>query len=129
MAQELSATACTSTTRIGSPYYEEGDAIATDHAPHTAVDKDVEFGAARPGIAGIETALGILLELVAADLLPLAHAKPEGERVIQGALDQPLLLAQLGLYTLKRTPGLLRPVGLSRLQALLLQAQAQACLL
>jgi dihydroorotase len=49
------------------------DAIVTDHAPHTAVDKDVEFGLARPGIAGIETALGVLLELVDAGLLPLAR--------------------------------------------------------
>jgi dihydroorotase len=38
------------------------DAIATDHAPHTEVDKAVEFGLAKPGIAGIETALGVLLE-------------------------------------------------------------------
>jgi dihydroorotase len=50
------------------------DAIATDHAPHTQVDKDVEFGAARQGIAGIETALGLLLEAVDAGLLPLARA-------------------------------------------------------
>lgn len=50
------------------------DAIATDHAPHTQVDKDVEFGAARPGIAGIETALGVVLELVDAGLLPLDRA-------------------------------------------------------
>lgn len=49
------------------------DAIATDHAPHTQVDKDVEFGIARPGIAGIETALGVLLEAVDAGLLPLAR--------------------------------------------------------
>jgi dihydroorotase len=49
------------------------DAIATDHAPHTEVDKDVEFGLAKPGIAGIETALGVLLELVGAGLLPLAR--------------------------------------------------------
>jgi len=50
------------------------DAIATDHAPHTQVDKDVEFGAARPGIAGIETALGLILQAVDAGLLPLARA-------------------------------------------------------
>ena len=49
------------------------DAIATDHAPHTEVDKDVEFGLAKPGIAGIETALGLLLEAVDAGLLPLAR--------------------------------------------------------
>ena len=47
------------------------DAIATDHAPHTEVDKVVEFGAARPGIAGIETALGVLLEAVDAGLVSL----------------------------------------------------------
>ena len=50
------------------------DAIATDHAPHTQVDKDVEFGLARPGIAGIETALGLVLEAVDAGLLPLDRA-------------------------------------------------------
>ncbi len=49
------------------------DAIATDHAPHTQMDKDVEFGLAKPGIAGIETALGMLLEAVDSDLLPLAR--------------------------------------------------------
>jgi dihydroorotase len=50
------------------------DAIATDHAPHSQVDKDVEFGLARPGIAGIETALGIVLEAVDAGLIPLGRA-------------------------------------------------------
>jgi dihydroorotase len=49
------------------------DAIATDHAPHAEVDKDVEFGLARPGIAGIETALGLLLEAVDAGLISLAR--------------------------------------------------------
>ena len=47
------------------------DAIATDHAPHTEVDKAVEFGLARPGIAGLETALGVLLEAVDARKLSL----------------------------------------------------------
>ncbi len=50
------------------------DAVATDHAPHTEVDKAVEFGAAANGISGIETALGVLLEAVAAGRLPLARA-------------------------------------------------------
>lgn len=49
------------------------DAIATDHAPHTEVDKAVEFGLARGGIAGIETALGLLLEAVDAGLLSLTR--------------------------------------------------------
>jgi dihydroorotase len=50
------------------------DAIATDHAPHTAVDKDVEFGLAANGISGIETALGMVLAAVDAGLVPLARA-------------------------------------------------------
>jgi dihydroorotase len=50
------------------------DAIATDHAPHTSVDKDVEFGAAANGISGIETALGIVLAAVDAGLIPLTRA-------------------------------------------------------
>ena len=50
------------------------DAIATDHAPHTAVDKDVEFGLAANGISGIETALGLVLAAVDAGLVPLRRA-------------------------------------------------------
>ena len=50
------------------------DAIATDHAPHTSVDKDVEFGSAANGISGIETALGVVLAMVDAGLIPLARA-------------------------------------------------------
>ncbi len=49
-------------------------AVATDHAPHTVVDKEVEFGRASNGISGIETALGILLSLVDAGKLSLAKA-------------------------------------------------------
>ena len=41
------------------------DAIATDHAPHTDSEKDVEFDFAPFGIIGLETALGLsVLELV-----------------------------------------------------------------
>jgi dihydroorotase len=47
------------------------DAIATDHAPHTAVDKDCEYGEAAFGISGLETALASLLVLVRAGRLPL----------------------------------------------------------
>ena len=50
------------------------DAIATDHAPHTEVDKHVEFGWASNGISGIETALGIVLAAVATGRLSLARA-------------------------------------------------------
>ena len=48
------------------------DAIATDHAPHTEVDKAVEFGLAANGISGLETALGVVLAAVDAGRLPLA---------------------------------------------------------
>ena len=50
------------------------DAIATDHAPHTEVDKHLEFGWAANGISGIETAIGLVLAAVDADRLPLARA-------------------------------------------------------
>jgi dihydroorotase len=50
------------------------DAIATDHAPHTEVDKAVEFGLAATGISGIETGLGIVLAAVDAGRLPLVTA-------------------------------------------------------
>ena len=48
------------------------DAIATDHAPHTWVDKACEYGEAAFGISGLETALAALLALVHAGRLPLA---------------------------------------------------------
>jgi dihydroorotase len=50
------------------------DAIATDHAPHTEVDKTVEFGLAANGISGFETALGLVLAAVDAGELTLARA-------------------------------------------------------
>ncbi len=50
------------------------DAIATDHAPHTEVDKAVEFGLAANGISGIETALGVVLAAVDAGHLTLIRA-------------------------------------------------------
>jgi dihydroorotase len=50
------------------------DAIATDHAPHRLVDKEVEFGLASNGISGIETALGVVLEAVNAGRLTLLQA-------------------------------------------------------
>jgi dihydroorotase len=47
------------------------DAIATDHAPHTVVDKACEYDQAAFGISGLETALGALMALVHAGKLPL----------------------------------------------------------
>jgi dihydroorotase len=40
------------------------DCIATDHAPHSPVEKEVEFECAAPGMLGLETALPIILDFV-----------------------------------------------------------------
>jgi dihydroorotase len=45
------------------------DAIATDHAPHSRVEKDLEFDAAAHGIVGLETAFPVCLGLVRAGAL------------------------------------------------------------
>ncbi len=63
------AAACRAALRDGTV-----DAIATDHAPHTEVDKHVEFGWAVNGISGIETALSVVLAAVGAGELPLVAA-------------------------------------------------------
>ncbi len=63
------AAACRAALRDGTV-----DAIATDHAPHTEVDKHVEFGWAVNGISGIETALSVVLAAVGAGELPLVVA-------------------------------------------------------
>jgi len=61
------------------------DAIATDHAPHAAHEKQVEFERAANGITGLETSLGLTLRLLhkkhgmrlerVMELLSLAPAK------------------------------------------------------
>ena len=66
------------------------DAIATDHAPHAAYEKDVEFDAAPFGISGLETAFALCMTLV--------HA---------GTLDLPTLIERL-------TAGPVRALGLDR---------------
>jgi dihydroorotase len=38
------------------------DCVATDHAPHAAEDKETEWGAARPGMLGLQTALSVVIE-------------------------------------------------------------------
>jgi dihydroorotase len=65
----VDAAACLAALRDGT-----ADAIATDHAPHTEVDKAVEFGLASNGISGIETALGLVLAAVDAGKLPFIRA-------------------------------------------------------
>jgi dihydroorotase len=49
------------------------DAIATDHAPHSALEKDCEFSAASPGMMGLELCFGLLAALVKDGTLSLAR--------------------------------------------------------
>jgi dihydroorotase len=48
------------------------DAIATDHAPHSVLEKEVEFMEAAFGITGLETALPLTLELARETGLPMS---------------------------------------------------------
>ena len=45
------------------------DVIASDHAPHSSIEKDVEFEYAAKGINGLETSLSLSLKLVDDDIL------------------------------------------------------------
>jgi dihydroorotase len=47
------------------------DAIASDHAPHSVLEKEVEFDLAANGISGLETSLGLSLSLVDRELISL----------------------------------------------------------
>jgi dihydroorotase len=47
------------------------DAIATDHAPHSIIEKAVEFDQAANGIIGLETAVSLGLKLVEAGIIDL----------------------------------------------------------
>ncbi|MCK5237205.1 MAG: dihydroorotase, partial [Deltaproteobacteria bacterium] len=50
------------------------DCIATDHAPHSSIEKDVEFDCAAFGVVGLETALALTLKLVDEKVLTLNEA-------------------------------------------------------
>ena len=45
------------------------DAIATDHAPHSTLEKDLEFEYAACGMIGLESAVPLILSLVREDVL------------------------------------------------------------
>jgi dihydroorotase len=70
------------------------DCIATDHAPHSTLEKDCEFGAASPGMIGLEPAVPVLLDLVRDGLLtPL--------RLIETLSTQPAKVGKLPGGTLR----------------------------
>jgi dihydroorotase len=74
------------------------DCIATDHAPHSSLEKDCEFSAASPGMIGLEPAVPLLLDLVRDGVLsasrlcealstkPARIAKLDGGTLAEGAL-------------------------------------------
>ncbi|MCS6801168.1 MAG: dihydroorotase [Chloroflexota bacterium] len=72
------------------------DAIATDHAPHAAVDKLCDYDEAAFGISGLETALGAVLTLVECGTLSL-------HRVIEALTVGPLRV--LGDLNGRASPG------------------------
>ncbi|UCD86807.1 MAG: dihydroorotase [Desulfobacterales bacterium] len=47
------------------------DVIASDHAPHTSIEKDLEFDQAANGIIGLETSLPLCLQLVEMGVMDL----------------------------------------------------------
>jgi dihydroorotase len=49
------------------------DVIASDHAPHSTVEKDLEFDAAANGLVGLETSLPLSLKLVETGILSLGN--------------------------------------------------------
>ncbi|MBW1846794.1 MAG: dihydroorotase [Deltaproteobacteria bacterium] len=68
------------------------DAIASDHAPHSSIEKEVEFDLAANGIIGLETSLSLSLQLVVegvltiSDLVEKMHTHPAAIIGIQNGL-------------------------------------------
>ncbi len=50
------------------------DAVATDHAPHSAIEKEVDYNTAAFGLIGLETALPLILGLVKEGVLTMERA-------------------------------------------------------
>ena len=79
--------------------------LASDHAPHADFEKEVEFDAAPFGIVGLETELGLFL-----DLLVHKHGKIDIARLIEMYTVEPARLLKLGAGTL--SPGAIADVTL-----------------
>ena len=69
--------------------------LASDHAPHASFEKEVEFDAAPFGIIGLETELGLFL-----DLLVHKHRKIDVVRLIEMLTVEPAKLLKLEAGTL-----------------------------
>jgi len=79
------------------------DCIATDHAPHTSLEKEVEFQLAANGIIGLETAVPLALELVRegcltpAGMVRCLAVNPAGILRIQGGTLRPGVSADIAV--------------------------------
>jgi dihydroorotase len=84
------------------------DAIASDHAPHTSLEKEVEFEAAAFGLIGLETSLGLSLKLVHEKVLTLPQlvaklsANPARILGVKGGTLKPGAPADITLIDLNR---------------------------
>lgn len=84
------------------------DCIATDHAPHATIEKDVEFDRAANGIIGLETAFSVVYALVEEGALTLAEviqAMTSGPRKAFGLDGGRLAVggpADIAIFDLKR---------------------------
>jgi dihydroorotase len=70
------------------------DAIATDHAPHTPLEKDCELSQAKPGLMGLELCFGLLLGLVGTSGLTL-------ERLIDALSTRPARIVGIDAPSLR----------------------------
>jgi dihydroorotase len=70
------------------------DCIATDHAPHGILEKNVELAEAAPGMIGLELCLPLMLGLVRDGILPLS-------RLIDAMTAAPARIAGLTLPRLR----------------------------
>jgi dihydroorotase len=71
------------------------EVLATDHAPHAAYEKEVEFSAAPFGIVGLETAVGLFC-----DLLLHEHRVADVPRLVEMLTVNPARLLGLDRGTL-----------------------------
>lgn len=84
------------------------DAIATDHAPHSILEKELEFDAAANGVIGLETALPLTLALVrdkvidARRLVELMAVNPAAILSVPGGALSPGAAADLTLIDPER---------------------------
>ncbi len=69
------------------------DCIATDHAPHSPLEKDCELSEAAPGMIGLELCLPLMLGLVEKGILPMA-------RMVDALTRAPARIVGLGAPTI-----------------------------